>query len=61
MPKPTETTPHSDLDGVDEDAMRNTDAAIEFGQDGGNLELAREEAAGKPVHSRDESRDDRSD
>jgi len=60
MSKPPRTTPHSDMDGVDEDAMRNTDASIESGQDGGNLELARDEAAAKPVHSGDESRDDRS-
>ncbi len=61
MPKPPKTTHHSDLDGVDEDAVRNTDAAIESGQDSGNLELARREAAAKPDHSRDKSRDERAD
>jgi hypothetical protein len=60
MAKPPATPPNSDLDGVDEDARRNTDAAIETGQDVENLELARREAKGKPAHSRDDSRDDRS-
>ena len=60
MPKPPNSPPSSDLDGVDEDAVRNTDAAAASGQDAGNLERARREAAGKPAHSEDDSRDDRS-
>ena len=60
MPKPPATPPNSDIDGVDEDSTRNTDAAIESGQDGGNLELAREESAAKPAHSSDRSKDERS-
>ena len=60
MPKPPNTPPNSDLDGVDEDAMRNTDAAVAAGQGTADLERARREAAGKPAHSDDRSRDDRS-
>jgi hypothetical protein len=60
MPKPPATPPHSELDGVDEDAARNTDAALASGQDSGNLELARKQAAAKPAHSSNKSKDDRS-
>ena len=60
MAKPPPTPPSSDIDGVDEDAARNTDAAIESGQSSSNLELARKEAAAKPSHSPDDSKDDRS-
>jgi hypothetical protein len=59
MAKPPETPPHSDLDGVDEDALRNTDAANASGQDTRNLELARKQSAAKPAHSSEESLDDR--
>jgi hypothetical protein len=60
MAKPPATPPGSDIDGVDEDAAPNTDAAIESGEDSSNLELARKQAAAKPAHSPDDSRDDRS-
>ena len=60
MAKPPATPPNSDIDGVDEDATRNTDAAIESGQDGSNLELADKQAAAKPAHSSNRSKDDRS-
>ncbi len=53
--------PSSDIDGVDEDELRNTDAAIASGQTPEDLARARDEAAGKPEHSDDrDSRDDRS-
>jgi hypothetical protein len=60
VPKPPKTPPSSDIDGVDVDAASNVDAAIESGQDSGNLELARKEAAAKPRHSTGRARDDRS-
>ena len=61
MPPPPVSPPHSDIDGVDEDEVRNTDAAIESGQDSGDLVRARDEAAGKPDFSSDRgNRDDRS-
>ena len=60
MPKPPETPPSSDIDGVDEDFVRNKDAALDSGQDSGNLELARRQAAAKPKYSSDKSKDDRS-
>lgn len=60
MPKPPETPPSSDLDGVDEDESRNTDAATAAGQDTKDLERARREAAGRPGHSAERGGDDRS-
>ena len=60
MPKPPKSPPNSDLDGVDEDAVQNTDAARAAGQDTKDLELARKEAVGRPDHSDEESLDDRS-
>lgn len=62
MSKPPKAPPHSDLDGVDEDEKSNVDAAIESGQDTGNLAKAKEKSVGKPPYSADEkSRDDRTD
>ena len=61
VPKPPKTPPSSDIDGVDEDAAPNTDAAIASGQDSGDLERARRNSPGRPAHTRDEKgRDDRS-
>ena len=60
MPKPPATPPDSEIDGVDEDAAPNTDAALASGQDSSDLALARDEAAGKPEHSTARSKDDRS-
>ena len=60
MAKPPPTPPHSDLDGVHEDEKRNTDAAPAAGEDAGNLDLARKEAAAKPGHSGEAGADDRS-
>lgn len=60
MPKPPKTPPHSDLDGVDEDQVRNTDAAVAAGQDTKDLARARREAAGRPDYSDEkEEADDR--
>jgi hypothetical protein len=60
MPRPPRTPPSSDLDGVDEDAARNTDAALATDQDPANLELARKQAKARPDQSRENSRDERS-
>ena len=61
MPRPPATPPHSDIDGIDEDEVRNTDAAVEAGQDAGDLARARDEAAGRPDYSEEAgNRDDRS-
>ena len=60
MPKPPETPPSSDIHGVHQDRRDNVDAAIEAGQDGADLERARREAAGRPNHAKEASRDDRS-
>ena len=61
MTKPPKSPPSSDIDGVDEDALRNTDAAIASGQSPKDLARARDEAVGKPDYSGDRgNRDDRS-
>jgi hypothetical protein len=54
MPKPPKSTPHSDLDGVREDQVDQTDAASATG--GGAASL---EAAGRGSKARPEYRDDR--
>jgi len=48
MPKPPDTPPHSDLEGVHQDAHRTPDAAAAAGQDAGDLDLARRKSAGRP-------------
>ena len=53
MPKPPESTPHSDLDGIRQDERPNVETAIEAGQDGGDLERARKESKGRPPYSND--------
>jgi hypothetical protein len=61
MAKPPATPPHSDIDGVDEDEVRNVDAAVEADQNAGDLERARRDAAGRPDYEEDEDNaDDRS-
>lgn len=60
MSKPPVTPPDSLTDGVHRDRRRNTDAAIESGQDAGDLDRARDQDAGRPDPSIGESADDRS-
>lgn len=61
MPKPPATPPSSDIDGIDEDEVRNTDAAIASGQGARDLARARQGAAARPDFSPDRgNRDDRS-
>ena len=60
MAKPPNTPPSSDIDGIDEDEVRNTDAAVEADQDMEDLARARDEAVGRPEHSDERSNDDRS-
>jgi hypothetical protein len=61
MAKPPRAPHHSDIDGVAEDERRNTDAAIESGQDASNLDLARREGVGRPPErDKPEPKDDRS-
>jgi hypothetical protein len=52
MPKPPPTPPHSDLDGVHQDARRTPDAAAAAGQDAGDVEQARRQSAGRPAPQR---------
>ncbi|HKR23857.1 MAG TPA: hypothetical protein VJS15_01240 [Allosphingosinicella sp.] len=59
MPKPPPTPPHSDLDGVHQDAFRTPDAAAAAGQDAGDLDRARRGSAGRPDPQRKPKRDGR--
>ena len=61
MPKPPQSTPHSDLDGVHRDEKSNIDSANDAGQDSGDLAKAHERSPGRPPYSDDQpNRDDRS-
>jgi hypothetical protein len=61
VPKPPQSTPHSDLDGVHEDEKRNVDSANEAGEDSGDLERAHRHSQGRPPYSDDRrNREDRS-
>jgi hypothetical protein len=59
MPKPPQSTPHSDLDGVHEDKARNVDSANAAGQDSADLAKANEHSRGRPPYTDAESKDDR--
>ena len=59
MPKPPKSTPHSDIDGVHEDEKPNTVTAQESGETTADLELARDEAKGRPPHSRKDGEEER--
>jgi hypothetical protein len=54
MPKPPESTPHSDLDGVHQDEERNSKVAADRGEAGGELQRAHEENQGRPPYSDDQ-------
>lgn len=61
MAKPPETTPHSDIDGVHQDEVRNTERAAEIGDSAEQLARAKEESVGRPEHIDDQAnREDRS-
>jgi hypothetical protein len=62
MPKPPKATPHSDIDGVHQDEVRNTDAAARAGESAEELQEAKEESIARPPYSDDiPNRDDRTD
>ena len=56
MPKPPQSTPHSDLDGVHRDEKRNVDSANDAGQDTSDLQRAGEESVGRPDYREDGDR-----
>ncbi len=60
MPKPPKATPHSDIDGVHRDEVRNTDLAADRGESAETLDRANRKDAARPEYSEDEkNRDDR--
>jgi hypothetical protein len=61
VPKPPQSTPHSDIEGVRKDERRNIDSANDAKQGSGDLDRARRESPGRPPYADDQpNRDDRS-
>ncbi len=61
MAKPPKATPHSDIDGVHRDEVRNTDRAAEIGDSAEELVRAKEESIARPEsHDDQPNREDRS-
>ena len=58
MPKPPKATPHSDIDGVHQDEVRNTDVAAGRGESAGTLDRAKDGAVARPVYVDDEKNSD---
>lgn len=56
MPKPPQSTPHSDIDGVHQDEKLNIDSANEAGQDTADLQRAHEGDAARPPYSDDDGK-----
>ena len=59
MTKPPKSTPHSDIYGVHEDELRNTDVAHELGQSAEDVAEAKKDSAARPRAMDQESLDDR--
>jgi hypothetical protein len=60
VPKPPQSTPHSDLEGVHKDEKRNVDSANDAGEDSGDLEQAHRRSRGRPSYTDDQpDREDR--
>jgi hypothetical protein len=61
VPKPPQSTPHSDIEGVHKDEERNVDSANEVGEDSSDLERAHRRSHGRPPYTDDQpDREDRS-
>jgi hypothetical protein len=61
MHKPPKATPHSDIDGVHREEVRNTDRAAELGESAEQLARAKDEAVARPEHiDQQGNREDRS-
>ena len=59
MPKPPQSPPSSDIDGVHQDGTRPSKKLPAQGQDSGDLEDASRENAARPAYGDDRSGDDR--
>ena len=61
MAQPPKATPHSDIDGVHQDEVPNTDRAAELGESAEQLVRAKDEAIARPEYTDDQPpREDRS-
>ena len=61
MAKPPKTTPHSDIDGVHQEEVKNTEVAADLGQSGAALAKARKQSVARPEHLDKEESRERSD
>lgn len=52
MPKPPKSQPNSDIDGIHQDEVRNTDVAARTGQSAKELKEARDNSTGRPPISK---------
>ncbi len=60
MPKPPKSTPHSDIDGVHRDEVRNSELAADRGESAETLDRANRKDAARPEYSDDQkNKDDR--
>jgi hypothetical protein len=59
MPKPPQSPPSSDIDGVHEDGTRPSKPLPPEGQDSGDLEDASRQDSARPDYSNEDSNDDR--
>jgi hypothetical protein len=59
MPKPPESPPSSDLEGVHQDGTGPSRPLPSHGQDGKDLGRAADENKGRPAYHSDDSGDDR--
>ncbi len=58
MAKPPKATPHSDIDGIHRDEVRNTDVAAARGESAEELQEAREENIARPEYVDDKKNAD---
>lgn len=60
MAKPPKATPHSDIDGVHQEEVENTEVAADLGQSAGALKRAKQGSIARPEYKDDEpGREDR--
>ncbi len=60
MPKPPQSTPHSDIDGVHQDEKPNTEVAAKLGQSAKTLQdVGKERVAKPPIGGGVKNRDNR--
>lgn len=60
MAQPPKATPNSDIDGIHQDEVRNTDIAADRGESAGTVAAAKDKTVARPVpQDKPKNRDDR--